>query len=359
MERKTNNFGFLRLLFAILVILAHSPELTDGNRTRELLTSIFGTVTFGDVGVDGFFLISGYLITKSFVQSGSIFEYSLKRILRIYPGYIVAFLVCLLAVGPLVGGQLSELSITSMLGHMLTLKPPQLKGVFEGMPYPALNGSMWTIAYEFRCYLLVLALGTAGLLSKRMFVLIWTVIALSLSIVRLSIFEDPPQLMLALIGHPEHSLRLTGIFGCGALFYLYRDRIRYHWTLACVAGCGAMVLLFSPMMGEIALSILGGYVLFWFAVNIKAAALASVGQKVDFSYGIYLYAFPAQNVLIWLYPGISPWLVFAVATPIACILAFASWHLIEKPFLNLKTAFIHEPAVDRGQISVCTAGTHR
>ena len=87
-ERK-NNFGFLRLLFATMVVVSHSPELLDGNRSREILTRLFGTMSFGEVGVHGFFIISGYLITKSFVESRSTGSYLTKRFLRIFPGYLV------------------------------------------------------------------------------------------------------------------------------------------------------------------------------------------------------------------------------------------------------------------------------
>ena len=159
-RRSPNNFGALRLLFAVLVILSHSPELVDGNRSREILTRIFGTLSFGEFGVDGFFLISGYLITKSFQDSGSAGGYLLKRVLRIYPGYVVAYLLCIFALGPFVGGQIAELSGARVLREIISLSKPGMQGVFPGMPYPSLNSSMWTIAYEFRCYLLVLAAGT-------------------------------------------------------------------------------------------------------------------------------------------------------------------------------------------------------
>ena len=84
-SERANNFGMLRLLFAVLVIVAHAPIMVDGNHAREPLTMLFGTVSFGDVGVDGFFLVSGYLITKSFVSTASVSAYLVKRVFRIVP----------------------------------------------------------------------------------------------------------------------------------------------------------------------------------------------------------------------------------------------------------------------------------
>ena len=77
-----NNFGFLRLFFAYIVILSHSPELVITNPSKDLLYALTGSITFGWLAVDGFFLISGYLICQSYENSKKISSYILKRIFR-------------------------------------------------------------------------------------------------------------------------------------------------------------------------------------------------------------------------------------------------------------------------------------
>jgi peptidoglycan/LPS O-acetylase OafA/YrhL len=220
---------------------------------------------------------------------------------------------------------------------MVALHIPKVDGVFAGTPYATLNGSMWTIAYEFRCYLLVLMMGLAGLLSKRSVVSFLTAGSLILSAIHPNIWGWFHGRLI--FGEPDASIRFFGIFGCGALFYLYRDRIRYDWRLAAFAGCALTVLMFFSYSAEAAVSTFGSYVMFWFAFNVKSPTLAAVGKSVDLSYGVYLYAWPVQKSLIWFDAGISPWLVFIESTAIAGVFAFASWRLVEKPFLNLKTAF--------------------
>ena len=93
-SKKENNFGALRLGFASMVILAHSPEILDGNRSRELVTRIFGsTESFGSLGVDGFFIISGFLVTRSWLSCDGVADYARRQILRIFPGFAVASMV--------------------------------------------------------------------------------------------------------------------------------------------------------------------------------------------------------------------------------------------------------------------------
>jgi peptidoglycan/LPS O-acetylase OafA/YrhL len=81
-SRHHNNCNLVRLIFAGLVVVSHSPVLADGNDLREPLLRLFGRMSFGDVSVDGFFLVSGYLITKSFARQPGVFGYLMKRVAR-------------------------------------------------------------------------------------------------------------------------------------------------------------------------------------------------------------------------------------------------------------------------------------
>jgi peptidoglycan/LPS O-acetylase OafA/YrhL len=138
---RNNNFGFLRLLFAGLVIVSHSPELVDGNRSRELLTRLFGTLSFGEIAVDGFFLISGYLITQSYMRTESTIAYLSKRVLRIVPAYAVSFLLCAFLIAPFAGGAevLTPHGAANVLSQMPTLSQPFVPGVFAGLHYELLQ----------------------------------------------------------------------------------------------------------------------------------------------------------------------------------------------------------------------------
>jgi peptidoglycan/LPS O-acetylase OafA/YrhL len=340
LTRQSNNFGFLRLLFATLVILAHSPELVDGNRSRELLTRLFGTMSLGEVAVDGFFMISGYLILQSLVNSKSNFEYVCKRALRIYPGYITAFAVSL-GIGALAGGRITGPVQTLLdLTRALSLHTPRLDGAFSGNPIPVVNGPMWTVSYEFRCYLLAMLLGVLGILKNRLAYL------LLMAALLLSVFGQPnlswSPAMVAIFGQPRFSEHFTLAFLVGGAFYLFRDRISYTGGAAALALILLIPLMFFPLAAEIAWVTLGAYVLFYFALQVKSARLNRVGSRVDLSYGIYLYAWPIQSLLIWHDRHISPWILFALSAFMAGVCAYASWIFIESPALRLKGRFLRD-----------------
>lgn len=336
-----NSFGFLRLFFASLVIVSHSAEMLDGDRSREPLTRTFGTLSFGELAVDGFFLISGYLIVQSFERAPNLRAYFSKRVLRIYPGFIVASLVCLFVVAPLAGAALpnqsaAEWSIACI--RIALLLPPKVQDAFAGLPYPGLDEPLWTIAYEFRCYVLVALLGVSGLLKRR-----WLVLTLAISLLVLNAFHlklVAPFYSGVILGGPDLLVRLLGIFLCGSVFYLFRERIRYTWPAAVLSALLLVAMMFNRHLAEAGLAVLGGYLVFWFAFNVRFEAITRIGQGTDISYGVYLYAFPIMNLLIWNDRAFDPnglairTFVFAVAA------GFASWVLVEKPAMHLKSPLV-------------------
>lgn len=327
-----NNFGATRLILALLVIVSHSPELIDGDRSREIATSIWHTLSFGEIAVDGFFIVSGYLITQSFQNSRGPLSYLRKRVLRIYPAFVVAFALCIFVIAPLTSDTRPPLLDNAL--RVVLLQPPEAPGVFGGLPHPILNGAMWSIAYEFRCYLLVLALGALGLLQWRAAIALTGVAFLLLTGFQLVPAWVVPYDSYGIFGFLPLDIRMAGTFLLGMSFYLYRDRIAFSGRGALVVAIPLFGLMYLPQVAELVFATLGGYLLLWFALSVPSLPIA---RRTDISYGLYLYAWPIGSLIIWyLGPDISPWLLMLATALIAGALGAASWFLFERPALRFK-----------------------
>lgn len=322
MERRNHTLDLLRLAFAILVLLSHAPEITDGNHSREIGARLFH-MTFGSIGVDGFFLLSGFLIVKSWQKTPKPIDYLTKRILRIVPGYLVAVLLSTLVVGllaPGVEGFFRKLGVPYAIS-VLVLGAPVTPIVFPGCPLNTVNGSLWTITFEFGCYLLVLLFGVLGLFRWRFLCLAWTVVLLG------DLFHPYFHHHNELIA----AVRLTAVFSVGACFYLFRDHIVFRplfAAIAAVVGTTLLVLLRHNTEGSIV--VFGGYLMFYLVqLPLKVPSFP------DISYGVYLYGYPIEALWIWYHRG-SPWVTFLVATLISIGVGWLSWEFVERPMLLLK-----------------------
>lgn len=327
-ERRDNNFGFLRLLLAALVIVSHSPEMLDGNRSREILTRLFGiALSFGDLAVDGFFIISGYLITQSFLQRKSIRSYLKKRVLRIFPGYLVNFWICVLLVAPAVGAPRTAFDARVLFGQFsgsLLFETPYVAHSLTGLPIPVLNVPVWSIKFEFGCYIAAMCAGMMGLYSRRLR-------AFALVIVLFLLWEDSLHILDVL----HMILRLAGIFGVGTMYYVYRDKLQLTGRGAVVSAVSLFFLLFSRRWAETSVAIFGGYLIFWIAFKLPVLRLSQLANNVDLSYGVYLYAWPIASVIVWRFRHINPWLLCAATFVCVLPVAYLSWTFVEKPSLEL------------------------
>ncbi|PTY07155.1 acyltransferase [Opitutaceae bacterium EW11] len=335
-----NNFNFLRLLFASLVLFAHGPELVDGNRSRELLTLLFGNsrYTLGMIAVAGFFFISGYLILQSWNRNPRLVPYLGKRLRRIVPGFWAASLVCALIVGPLgapAADYFAQFSLKRFVMGALFLTEPSIPPVFAGQPQPFVNGSMWTIQYEFFCYLAVILLGTLGLARRpRLYLglavlLLAAVIAVDLHPIVVPQF----RFYYLLPANVERLTTLWMLFCVGGCFLLFRNEIRFTRARTVIAAAILVLGLCVPSLTRYCLITGGAYLLFAVAFA-RIPLFAWFNSKPDISYGVYLYGWPVQKLIHWYLPRLSPaWLV-GLALPICAGCGWLSWHAVEKRFLG-------------------------
>ena len=172
-HRQENNFDILRLVAAWLVLFSHSYGLYYGS--TDWFHQTLGYEQASSIGLNIFFTISGYLVTASYINQPRFTSFMLKRILRIVPGLFVVLALSALIMGPLV----TTLPLSTYFTETATYKYIRgalvftikyfLPGVFADLPFPAaVNGSLWTLKIEARCYLLIGILGAFSLLNRAM-----------------------------------------------------------------------------------------------------------------------------------------------------------------------------------------------
>jgi peptidoglycan/LPS O-acetylase OafA/YrhL len=346
---RTNNFGAMRLILALFVLISHSFAAYFG--THEHVEPIHrltgGQLDLSGFAVNAFFAISGYLITLSWLSSQNFKTYMMKRVLRIYPGFIVASLVSLLIVAPLAGAHWNAFTpkqIIAMLGRILLLSDPKVPGAFAEAPMQVLNLSLWTIRYEFICYLLVplvvTLLSKTGHLRSGITLIYLALLGWHASQGTYLAMTGARQIFL--LGSVDVWPRFGAYFAGGMVLAFNADRIPFrHWiALACVA-----LVIVTGWYGKymfLAVATAGMYLVYYAAYQ-QTIKLSHVGERVDLSYGVYLYAWPVQNLLVYYFAkSFNVWAVIGLTLPFTLALAALSWHFIEAPFLVKKAKLMRK-----------------
>jgi peptidoglycan/LPS O-acetylase OafA/YrhL len=333
-----NSIGFLRFALAALVVVHHAYVLNG--RTPPLGARFGNQLDLGIIAVTGFFVLSGFLISRSAERTHPV-RYLWHRMLRILPGFWVCLIVCAVVFGPIFwagghGGLAGYMTIEERppAGYVLEnaalyINQTTIDTVLAGNPYPhTIDGSLWTLSYEFVWYLIAGVAAVLGVLRRRWVALI-VIGALAIG----SLTAGSTALgSIPLLGYGLVS-RFGVAFCLGILAWVWRDRIPLDDRLAAIAGVLLVVSALTrtvPLIGVPALA----YGLLWAAWRLP---LRRFDARFDLSYGLYIYAFPVQQLLAMLGSRRLPTFVdIVLVLAITSVLALASAIVIEQPALRLK-----------------------
>lgn len=306
-DRKNNVFDYIRILLATFVIIAHAYPIFLGMGFSDPITrKILCTESLGGIAVIGFFVLSGFMITQSMVYSKNNKEFFIKRIIRIFPALILMLLLTIFVLGPLVyDGDIkqyfSNKSVVKYLIDNINLlgnTSYSIEGVFVNNPYPAaINGSLWSLKHEFIAYIILMVFSRLSIIKNRKGML--GITGISVIVYILNIKLQPIFNVMNNIGVVAEISQFTKLimyFFIGSTIYLYKDKIKMNFKYFILA---ILILLTGICLNatKYALIITIPYILMYLGtIKLKKDILKCIG---DFSYALYIYAFPIQQLLVY------------------------------------------------------------
>lgn len=329
---RRNAVGVARFILASMVILWHSLTMFPVWYEHDpIAMATRGQTSLGGVAVNAFFVLSGFLIARSWTTSRGWSEFLVRRATRIYPAFLTAVLMTSCVAAPWLAAR----------GGMSRPEAPSLATLILSasiLDYPELaaNGSLWVLRHDFYYYILIAAIGWAGLLARRWpILLMWAASWASYA----ALFTSGAEIGFEL-QHP----RLLSCFFAGAVAYAYRERIplKWSWFVAAVAVLALFSARWAPYrlwpyrVLPLVFPLAGAYVTL-FASFRPGALAARLGWLGDYSYGLFLYAYPIQLVVLVLYrQHLTGYTHFLIAWAISIIAAGLGLVLIERPVLRLR-----------------------
>lgn len=345
--RRENNLNLLRLIAASAVLFSHA---FDFHGEHDWFKGYFG-YSGGWLAVSLFFSMSGYLIYKSIMNSRDVRSFTVARCLRIFPGLIVMLLVTTVLLG-LFASTVSWAEFFSTpqtlkyVGGNSILYVPQyfLPGVFEENIYKGVvNGSLWTLRFEFTCYILTLLFFVFGIYEtdKRFVIAAVAIIFAYVAYIAYG-FMSENQAVVLFDGNSLSKLhRLYFAFFLGVVYAKWEQSISIKLVAVVTAWIACLALHNTVLIST--LLILATFLSAFWIAGLGGQLFTEARKIPDVSYGIYIYAFPIQQVLAQIFPQWGPPTNASVGLILTIIPATLSWYLVEKPALKLKVVFARRP----------------
>lgn len=294
-----NNFTMIHIIAAIMVIVGHQFALMD----LELDIQILGR-PIHEVGVRILFLVSGYLVTASLLRQSSIGKYIIRRLTRIYPPLILCLTITVLSMRLVTNNvEYYWQSALYYFLYNLEMRPKfDLAGVFEGNPYPyAVNGSLWTLPIELALYLVLIVwvmaiklIDRKNIYAKSIFSFVWLV---TLSWIDVYYVNLQGKSLIIWYTDWAQAINLSLYFFLGVIFQILDLKRICNWQVGLLALVTNVCL--PPRIQYVVTPYLTAYIVMCFALSEKP--LFSNLFKKDICYGMYLYAFPIQQVIIYIF----------------------------------------------------------
>ena len=333
MDGRNNNFNLLRLLAASFIVYYHCYFMTLGPAMDE--TVYVGLYELSQIALNFFFIASGFLIALSFTRRHSLYSYFLARLARLIPGVFVLSLILCFVMGPLVthvsiSDYFSDLKTWGYVPFTTILQPDRtLPGVFSQNINPhEIDSALWTLRYEMVCYVVLALIGVFGFLTDRP-KFFYLSLAVFITFIGLSYFTNLRE--VTAINHMTH----FGLsFFIGSFAYVYRDKILLHWVGVFLL-CSLALLLYLEFPRSIAepfIILATAYSVFWLAY-VPRGFLLNFNKVGDYSYGVYIYHYPIEQLLMQFIGGFSPVTLFIMTLPLSLLCAVLSWSFVEKPCL--------------------------
>jgi len=343
---RDNNFNLIRFVAAVAVLVTHSYAVVGIDPSGEPMRYLTGK-SFGGMAVDAFFITSGFLVTGSLLSRKNAIHFLFARLLRIYPALAMVNLLTVFVLGL----WFTTFSWSEYLGNPLVYEyliknttlwfgiSFSLPGLFENNVIKGgVNGSLWTMYYEVRMYAILLLTWVALILLKQNS----REKKIGVSLVLIAVAAIATHMFNYYSGLDETASRFYFMFFSGVLYYLLRDHIILSGFLfRVVLGLLAVGVFFKPAF-FLSYHLLLPYVILYLAY-VPGGNIRLYNNIGDYSYGFYIYAFPVQQMVATLIPGVSLAGMISAAFLVTLSFAILSWHLLERPALSLSTRWKSPP----------------